>query len=188
MAASSALSSGREPKCCATYAREPRRPSSSPLQRAMRIVRRGAMPIALRMRTASIVAAAADDDGERLLLGQELDAVEEELTALDRLLAPEARAAAAGRIAAGDLVEPELLQRRVVVTLELRLLVRLELARIAEHHDLAGELSLVLLEVGGGLDLRLYRFAADRAVRAGRPRQRERGELGDVGRDEADER
>ena len=45
------------PKCSRTYACDPRMPSSSPLQSATRIVRRGATPIAFRMRAASIIVA-----------------------------------------------------------------------------------------------------------------------------------
>ena len=45
------------PKCSATYAIDPSRPSSSPLQSATRIVRRGLAPTACRMRAASIMIA-----------------------------------------------------------------------------------------------------------------------------------
>ena len=45
---------GLLPKCSVTKAREPRSPSSSPLQSAIRIVRRGLRSSALRMRTTSM--------------------------------------------------------------------------------------------------------------------------------------
>ena len=45
------------PKCCFTYACDPSSPSSSPLHSATRMVRRGATPIAFRIRAASIIVA-----------------------------------------------------------------------------------------------------------------------------------
>src|SRR5438093_1626239 len=103
------------------------------------------------------VAGAGNDHSQRLFLGQEWDECAKKGTTFDGLLAGETRFA-------GNLVLTEIGERLLVIALELRFFVRLDLRWIAKQNEFAGELSLIFVEVLLALQLHLDRSAANRTI------------------------
>ncbi len=135
---------------------------------------------ALHAERAAVERARLDDRGH-LLLHEELAELPLERAAPGELLAVEGLAGAHVG-APGDLVAGEIGEGLLVVALGERLLLRLDLAGLAENQDLAGELPLLLLQVFLLRQLDLDRRRAQGPVRPGAPGQRQREELGEVRR------